>query len=1532
MKRLNGSISLTSFSLLIALLSVFSSGLIAGCKEERVGELGEAVEKEEKAIAELRAKIEKKQAELDKAEREKEGKTSSLAEKEKEKRDESIRKYEQFLGDYPISPYTPDVLVALGELYLERSEEDYVESLDEWQAKSETALAAGTIFNEPSPQPHYEKTIAAYQQITLKYKDYPFADVAFYGLGYCLQAQGEYQEAAETYYNLCKNYPDSKFVPEAYFRIGEYWFDTYEKDHYKKAISYYEKVPPETDFYDKALYKIGWAWYNMGDIGQSSLEYENAIDAFTKLIEESEQKSVLTDEAMEFSAISLTEWATNPDDETAITNALSNYDALFEGGKKRSYSPEILHQLGDVYLYKQDKLKAATLIYEALLTKYPDYEKAPTVLDSLVEAYLRNEDYEGAHETRVRVVDNYGPNSAWYQRQKDLDIRNEALKRWEKSLYEVAVYNHQKGENEPDSEKNKPFYEEAINRYNQYITAFPTNTKSYHVNFYLAQTYDAVGDWRNAGDQYQKTALGYTDEEHYEIAKWDERFTRKDALYNAVVAFDEIFREELSEAGKEGETETETQEEPIITADLTTRPPEKLPSKKLNLDEANLIRACDAFIDLYSTSPETPLVLSERGEVYFFIEDFDEARSSFERLISDYPIKPEGLPAEFTNDKYDELYIDAWEYIAKSYYREAEYYEKIGDAYMEIDPEFARLEYEKSIENYGLSKTARGRTYEAAIDRNRHDRAETNQKLKGYCGVKEGELMVKIGKSDVLIAEATLPEVTGAEVWPETETPPEYTGTTKLPDNVDVLGDLVIAEKDDITGAVNLEREEVSETEKTGLVDAAKVYEQNADDNQGTEVGMLSLGKAAETFDQANDYENAGRVYLKYAKAYPEAEDAPSAWKSSAEMYEYAGDYEKAAGIWLQITDDPKLKNIMLGEGEEALAFGEIALFQAAVCYELVEDWRNAGRTYDRFNDEYQEHAIPRVKATFRQGRAEEKLGNYDDAIEAYKECAGLYKYATINLGLEIEEALPYAAEATFKMTDIGFDEYDRIQLVMPQKVMEANLERRLDLSKNLVDGYSYCVDLGEPEWTVAAKVRMGDVNLSFKDALMNAEVPAEIEPSKWENLPEDDPTRMRLEQTYYNYVAALDEQALPLEDQAISFYGEALDIASTYGIENEWTRKAEEIMLRLRPYEVIKYEDVGTTGVRTAAGTGDVLNDWMVSNFEEPGWTTVEFDDMSWSSAQESYWKSKDEEETISTPPGSPSTIWGSYDDGAVYMRRKFSLAYMPEFELHVQARGQYQVYINGEYVGGSPAYKDAWKETQTFDPKPYLKVGDNVIAVYAERDKKDSYGVRLALRPSAGFPEEQAPVGEHGELGTEDFGELGTPGEEPGHVGEEAPESELGWMGEMEEFGETPTEEGTTESAIEGTGAETETTVPTETGGEEGTTEPVIEGSGTEIESETTVPAETGGEEGATEPVIEGSGTEIESETTVPAETGGEEGATEPSTEGTGTGTETGAEDTGEIDFSATGTEYGPGEESEEPADTEWFDDYDDVFEEGE
>jgi tetratricopeptide (TPR) repeat protein len=96
-----------------------------------------------------------------------------------------------------------------------------------------------------------------------------------------------------------------------------------------------------------------------------------------------------------------------------------------------------------------------------------------------------------------------------------------------------------------DEEESESYYRRAIDYYNQYLAAFPVNARAYHVNFYLAQAYDAVGDFADAAVAYEKTALGYGDRERFEIDKWDEKFNQEQALFNAIVARDEIFQEEV---------------------------------------------------------------------------------------------------------------------------------------------------------------------------------------------------------------------------------------------------------------------------------------------------------------------------------------------------------------------------------------------------------------------------------------------------------------------------------------------------------------------------------------------------------------------------------------------------------------------------------------------------------------------------------------------------------------------------------------------------------------------------------------------------------------------------------------------------------------------------------------------------------------------------------------------------------------------------------------------------------------------------
>lgn len=1392
----------------------------AGCKpKEIVITREDSIAKEDVAIEELQGKIATRQEELDKLESERMGRTGKLATEERQGRNEAIRKYEEFLGKYPISPYTPDVLIALGELYLERSEEEHVKALDDYQARLEGAGEAGEVFTEPEPQPHYEKTIAAYQQICLKYQAFPYADVAYYGLGYCLKAQFEDEEAARTFYKLTELYPESKFVPEAYFRIGEYFFDAYEFD---KAVKYYALVPDTNpDFYDKALYKMGWAFYNQGDIGISQIEYQKAVDAFTTLIESSKRQSILTEEAMEFTAISLTEWASDPNDETAIAKAIGHYGEEFRGGKERDYSPEVLHELGDVYLYKQDKLKAAATAYETVLEYYPAYNRAPELLDSLVECYLREEDYDNAHNTRVRIVDGYGPGSAWYENQEDLDVRHKALQRWENALYEVAVYYNMQAERKsrthPDEAKG--LYQEAINRYNQYLASFPTNEKAYHVNFYLAESYFALGDFGNAGDQYQKTALGYADRERYKIEKWDEKFTQEQSLFNAIVSYDEIFQTDI-----EGSKEEKTAPEPAVASGgeagngLQTYGPVEMPVKSLTLNEANLVRACNAFVDKYPQSAEVPTVLSKVGEIYFYVDDFERAREAYGKLVDNYPT---ALNAEKQKD-HDQLYVNAAEGMAKSYFNEAEFYEKAGA-------------YETAEDKYALAKQWYARTEREAKDRGVSETLERAKSLAGLTGLKAAEM-----KGAGIVIEAI----------EEPTIEPGLLEEAEYEDFVVLYPPL---------GPIEASAFAAKQAE-------AQAYEGNAEDNKGTDVGRLSLGKAADTYYKIRDWDNAARVYTAYIKEYPQADDLKVAYEKAAECYERREDWGAAAAVYMQIAEYPQYKGTPLGRD---------SLFRAGLMYEQLADWTRVTNTFARYVEEYPEEARPRLEATFRQARAEEKLGGRDaDALEHHKEVVAIYKIAA-EQGLDVGGTEKYAAESEFKVTDAKYDEYDKIQFVMPQKVMEANLQKKVKQSQDLIAGYTDVAGIGIPKWQVAAHCRMADVYLSFRDTLRNAEIPEELQPEYWEALPDDDQRKPLLENAYYEYTSGLEEQATPLEEKAVLEYTEAVNVAEAESVDSSWSRKAYDQLLLIRPLEVVKYEDIGNQGFKSDTT-------WLVSNVYEDGWLDAKFDDAAWATASPSSWREKDELKVTARVPGEPATIWGGALDGTVYFRKKFSFTYDPgKYDAVIQSQGPYKLYVNGTLIGQTEPYaKEPWVKPDTYDVSSGLHIGDNVVSVEVTRERDDSYGLRFALVPEGGFPSPEPAVEETGV--PEEFGGVQPEeGELPTEGGEMLPAP-----GEGEapggEFGEAPTMEG----------------APPAEGGE----------------SVAPVPAEEAppSEEAAPAPPPGGAESETGTGTEVGPETLPEPGAGEGTTEGYE------GEAGGEIDFGAVGTPEEPGGEAapeEEP-----------------
>jgi tetratricopeptide (TPR) repeat protein len=740
---------------------------VIALKEKRDGEIGKLIDKKEDILTKTREmelgvsaeltrvlrlpsvrgydglckKIEKYDSDIEELKQRYDIKHAKKGDTLREARLEVITSCETALYDNNTGPNLKYISTyILGELYEAAAKEKYEAAYKEWLESWK-----GTPRGERNPEPihDYSKAMSTYEAALNENPDGPLNDVILYNLGYCHYSQGETMVGAETFYNLTQSYPDSELAPETYFRIGEFWFDSYDLDRYRKAIGYYENVPSSSNLYDEALYKTAWAHYYIARYYDAEPEYENAVDRSVKLIECTEEGTELYDEGIDLIAASIVGLTDSHDEESAANDALGIFETLFEGVNQRPYSAEVLHRLADVYQYDFDRLDTAIILYEELLTKYPLYERADEALSSCVTAHLNNEDHEGAHETRKWLVDDYGPNSEWFNTYDDLGSKVTAVESWEKALYEIACYNHQMGERELDRRKDRPksalYYDKAIERYSQYLAAFPANRKSYHVNFYLGMACDEAGERELAYENYLRTALGYEDRERYEIDKWDERLTKSDVLFRGIISLDEL----SADLKAEKEVGESLYELALSTNDIPERPPAKPPVKEPSPIEEKIIYACDLFITEYPKAPETPIVLTYLGETYLSLRDYAKGRSCFERVLNDYAVKTDKLYG-YRGDNYDEFCTENLIKTGDSYYYEAAYFEELGDVYYSNGSEYAAEVYSKSLGLYDEAEKVYDAAYELSSGYELPELIEETLESKTGCGVKIDELNDKI--------------------------------------------------------------------------------------------------------------------------------------------------------------------------------------------------------------------------------------------------------------------------------------------------------------------------------------------------------------------------------------------------------------------------------------------------------------------------------------------------------------------------------------------------------------------------------------------------------------------------------------------------------------------------------------------------------------------------------------------------------------------------------------------------------------------
>ncbi|MFH1808428.1 MAG: tetratricopeptide repeat protein [Pseudomonadota bacterium] len=585
---------------------------------------------------------------------------------ERQRRLEAIARFEAFLRHYPDNPqYTPDAMFRLAELYYERSYEQYLQAMREFDQQVKAFDRGETTDDPVMPSQHFEDSIALYQQLINRFPSYRLVDAAYYLLGYCLGEQGELESSIQTFVTLTEKYPDSGFYVEAWMRIGEFYFDA---DRLDEAVQAYTQVTTKgvgTKFYDKGLYKLAWTHYRLDLFDAAIREFLTLVDyADAEKLKGNNEAQSLRPESIQYVAISFADerwdrgiaydFEADQTGEQMVDFAIS----YFASAGHRPYEPEIIERLGGI-LFDSAKYQGAVKALEYALDQAPLAPQAPRLQQKIVEAWERARQFDKATAARDKLFEKYAEKTPWY----DANIENgEAIRAAQEltknSVYVSAIFHHQQAQQyfqEQRLDLAKVSYEQAAKGYQRYLDRFPHDKQAYELRFYLADCYFYSLDFMNAADAYRYVRDSTAGDKY-----------RNDAALGVIFAY----QEEIKRLEKAGKLEARK----VLTGG---REGDTLPAaEEIPTLRTSYIQACDRFVELAPQHERVPVFSYTSAETFYVYNHFDEATKRFEQIIEKYPTDE---VAKFAANLIIELLLAKKDWVAVEKFAQMVQQRRVGD-------------------------------------------------------------------------------------------------------------------------------------------------------------------------------------------------------------------------------------------------------------------------------------------------------------------------------------------------------------------------------------------------------------------------------------------------------------------------------------------------------------------------------------------------------------------------------------------------------------------------------------------------------------------------------------------------------------------------------------------------------------------------------------------------------------------------------------------------------------------------------------
>ncbi|HKU38482.1 MAG TPA: tetratricopeptide repeat protein, partial [Polyangiales bacterium] len=442
------------------------------------------------------------------------------------RRKQAIEQLTRFVGEEPETALEmPDALLRLAELRWEEARDQYLSDYDAWQKTPEKAR------KDTPPTADVTVALELYDRILSKHRDFERYDLVLYMKAYALMEAGRMGDALHEYQRILDEFPNSKFVPDAHMAFAESHFNG--AHDYAAALKRYQDVLryPESELSDLALFKSAWCLWKMGQTNEAATRFRQVLDLDGKLAGASAERRrrvlELQDEALEYLIQVFTE------DER---NTAADLHRFLSGIGGEKYAGKVLRRLSRAF-FDQGRFPRAIEAYRMLLESTPEDPNAPQFQRQIAAAYAALDDTKHTVLALTELAANYGPNSSWAQKQADPDAVKRAYEAAERAVRTQAMRYHERAQ----KEKGSPDFGPAAELYRVHVQYFADSPYSYDVTFYLAELlFHRLDRKQEAGEYYLKAAK----------ANPKGKFT-KDALYNAIMAFEGVRTQELAGCGKD---------------------------------------------------------------------------------------------------------------------------------------------------------------------------------------------------------------------------------------------------------------------------------------------------------------------------------------------------------------------------------------------------------------------------------------------------------------------------------------------------------------------------------------------------------------------------------------------------------------------------------------------------------------------------------------------------------------------------------------------------------------------------------------------------------------------------------------------------------------------------------------------------------------------------------------------------------------------------------------------------------------------